>query len=304
MRVLVTGASGFVGRHALAALSASGADCIAVSRSRPDAAGDFEWRQADLLCETGLEALLAETKPDAILHAAWYVEHGRFWAAPENLDWVGATLALARAAVRAGTRRLVGVGTCFEYDWPEQGDCVEHVTPLKATSLYGITKASTRSILEEFLALSGVGFSWARLFLLYGPGEHENRLTASVARALAAGEPARCSSGAGIRDFMDVRDAGAALAALVRSEATGDVNIATGHAISVAGLARLMGELAGRPQLIEIGALPDRPGEPPRIVADVARLTDEVGFRARYTLADGLRDVLDHWAARARTGPG
>ena len=289
-RVLLTGASGFIGRHAIGALLQRGADVHAVGRSA-GAGYPCTWHQTDLLAPGTPQQLIASVRPDVVLHLAWCVEHGRFWTDPANLDWVAATLALARASAEHGARRFVGVGTCYEYDWPDAGPCVESETPLAGHTLYDRAKAACRSVLTEFLGQAGLSFAWARMFFLYGPDEAPNRLVASIARALARGEPARSSSGRAIRDFMDTRDAGAALAELALANVDGEVNIATSEPRSVREVATLLGDMAGRPDLVEIGALPDRE-EPPYIVGCSRRLRDEVGFAPQITLEQGLRDAL------------
>jgi nucleoside-diphosphate-sugar epimerase len=295
MRVLVTGASGFIGRQAVTALVASGAEVHAVARHPLPI--DCAWHAADLLDPEAARRVVAEVRPDAILHLAWCVGHGVFWTDPANSDWVAATLTLGRAAAAAGCRHFTGVGTGYEYDWPADGDCREGATALAGHTPYDIAKAQCRSALQILLADRGVGFAWARLFFLYGPHEDPRRLVSGVARALVSGEPALCSRGLAVRDFMDVRDAGAALAAVTLAAATGDINIGSGHGARIAVIASTLGDLAGRPDLIRLGALPDRADEPPRIVADVARLTSEVGFRPRIDLQSGLRDALAFWAA-------
>jgi len=292
-RVLLTGASGFIGRHAVGALVERGADVHAVSRS---AVAEYAcaWHHADLLAPGAPQQVIAAVRPDIVLHLAWCVEHGKFWNDPANLEWVAATLALARASAEHGVRRFVGIGTCFEYDWPDEGPCLESETPLAGHTLYDRAKAACRSVLEEFLGEAGLSFAWARMFFLYGPDEAPKRLVASIARALADGKPARTSSGRAIRDFMDTRDAGAALAALALAGTAGAVNIATGEAQSVRAIAALLGKLGGRPDLVEIGALPDRE-EPPYIVGSSRRLRDEVGFAPQITLEQGLADALAFW---------
>ena len=107
--------------------------------------------------------------------------------------------------------------------------------------------------------------------------------------------------GLAIRDFIDVRDAGAALSALALSHVSGPVNIGTGEGITVAELALKLGELSGRPDLVRLGALPDRAGEPPRIVADVEKLREEVGFDGFRTLESGLTDALSFWKSDGKT---
>ena len=298
MRILVTGASGFVGRWTVAALVARGAEVIAVSR-QPRAAPGAATMACDLLdAAAAARRLLSETRPDIVLHLAWTVEHGKFWTAPENLDWVGATLALMRAAQSNGVRRFVGVGTCFEYDWPRAGDCDERTTPIAPTTLYAAAKDAVRRVGAEWDALE---FAWARLFYLFGPEENENRLVASIASRLALGQPAPLSSGTAVRDFMDVRDAGAALAAIALSDAMGPVNVASGHGATIREIAEKLGRLAGRPDLIQVGRLPDRPGDPPRIVGATGRLRADIGFSPARDLDHGLRDTYDFWQSRLQS---
>lgn len=299
MRVLVTGASGFVGRWAVDALVARGAEVLAVSR-QPRPVARAETIACDLLDPAAARKLLAETRPDAILHLAWTVEHGKFWTTPENLDWAAATLGLMRAAQDAVVSRFVGTGTCFEYDWPENADCDETETPARPTTLYAVAKDSVRRIGMEW---GGLPFAWARLFYLYGPDEHPDRLVASIARRLARCERAPMSQGLAIRDFMHVADAGAALAAVALSDLTGPVNIATGEAASIRDIAGTLARAARRPDLLGVGDLPDRAGDPPRIVGAVRRLRDEVGFAPRFSLAEGLADVYAWHASRVETRP-
>lgn len=297
MRILLTGASGFVGRQALASLLETGNEVHAVSRSRPPVEGDFIWHSLDLLAPGATEAAVDAARPDCVLHLAWCVEHGKFWTDPANADWLAATLDLARCAAASGARRFVGTGTCYEYDWPADAPCNELSTPLKAHTLYDETKDACRRSLAGIAAEADMSCAWARLFFLYGPHEAPGRLVSSVARSLVRGEEALCSAGLAVRDFMDVRDAGAALTALARSSVSGPVNIASGEAITVADLVRRLARLAGRDDLLRLGALPDRPGEPPRIVADIDRLRHEVGFLPARDLDAGLRDALSFWAA-------
>ena len=305
MRVLVTGASGFIGRYTLPALTQLGYSVVASARRPGRSITGVEWIAADLLKPGEAERLAREARADALLHLAWTVEPDKFWADPANLDWIGASLRLVRAAVETGTRRVCVAGTCFEYDWPRDGDCVEGVTPLRTHTLYDACKAACHQVLQAYAAQTSLSLAWARLFHLYGPYENPARLVSSIARALVAGTPARTSRGLAIRDFMDIRDAAAALASLLASDVRGPVNVATGKGVRILELATMLGRLAGRPDLAQIGALPDRPNDPPRIVAQVSRLTQEVGVEAPRPLEQGLGEALDFWreVARSRSFP-
>jgi nucleoside-diphosphate-sugar epimerase len=278
-RVLVTGATGFVGRHALPALAGADAEVHAVARRAGTGAAGIAWHEADILDRAAMRALVDGIRPTHVLHAAWFVEHGAFWASPMNVDWVAATLDLARLAAEAGCGRFVGVGTCVEYDWSDGGPGLrreaDHVAP---THFYGVAKDATRAVLEGLGRQTGMATAWGRLFHLFGPAENPRRLVASLFEALRAGRPAELASGRPVRDFLCTVEAGRALAALCLSDVAGPVNVASGQGIAIADLARDIARLAGKPELLRLGARPDPAGEAPRMVADVSRLRDEVGF--------------------------
>jgi nucleoside-diphosphate-sugar epimerase len=297
-RIVVTGASGFVGHHAAAVLARAGHEVVALGRN-PLPLAQVRWQPCDLLAPGAAEAILRDLRPDLFLHLAWTTEHVRFWTDPANATWADRSLDLARAVIAAGATRLCMVGTCFEYAF-DGTDCDESRTALSASTPYGAAKNACRAEVAALARASGVSFAWARLFHLYGPHEHPQRLVASISRALTAGEPAPMSNGRVWRDFMDARDAGAGVAALALSQVEGPVNVATGEAVQIVTIARTLAELAGRPDLLRIGALPDREGEPERIVAKVARLRDEVGFQPARDLRTGLTEALDWWRARGR----
>jgi len=285
-RVLVTGASGFVGRMVLAPLAARGFAVHAVAR-RPAGSGAI-WHKADLLSSAEQRRLLWDIRPTLLVHAAWYVEHGRFWTAPENADWLEASAALAARFAEAGGRRFIGLGTCAEYadmapgdgvPWPEQ-------RPIAPATPYGIAKAALAA------RLAGTDHAWARLFHLFGPGEPPGRLVPSVVAALREGREACCASGRPVRDFSSTWFIGRALAALAASTVTGPVNIASGEARPIRAIVQTIARLAGRPELVRFGALPDRPGEVPYQVADTTRLRTEVGFTEPPRLEADLATLL------------
>jgi nucleoside-diphosphate-sugar epimerase len=290
--VLVTGGSGFVGRHVLSPLVAAGFDVHTLGR-RPVGVAGVRHHSGDLLDRRCRVEALAAIGPSHIVHLAWTVEHGRFWTAPENLDWVAATLDLAPLAAASGVRRFVGVGTCMEYDWSDGARVPRREDdPLGPTSIYAEAKAATFRVLRRFFAEQGVGFAWGRLFHLFGPGEPPARLVPSVVTALRAGRPAEIGSGTQVRDYMAVEAAGQALAALAASPVEGPVNIATGEAVTIGDVARAIAALIGRPDLLRIGARADPKGDVPVMVADVHRLKDEVGFDPGGRGLDALEGLL------------
>ena len=297
-RVLVTGASGFVGRRALAPLVQRGFDVHAVARGVPDATtAGVTWHAADLLDAGARRALVGSLRASHLLHLAWYAEPGAFWAARENAPWVAATIGLVDEFAAAGGSRATLAGTCAEYDWTAPQPLGEDA-PLAPATFYGTCKDATRRVTAGVAELAGVSLAWGRIFFLYGPGEDERRLVASVARALVAGERAPTSAGLQRRDFLHVDDVAGAFAAILDSSAEGAVNVASGAAVTVRSIAEQLAQQAGRRDLLDLGALPDRPGDPPEIAADVARLRDEVGFVPALGLAAGVEQTVAWWRER------
>lgn len=304
-RVLVTGAGGFVGRPLVEALRRGGAEVHAVHRPgrEPAAVPGVQVHALDLLDAAATTALVAELAPERLVHLAWYVEPGSYWSAPENLDWIAASLHLLRVFALAGGSRALITGTCAEYDWSVRGPLCEGHTPTQPHTLYGVSKDALRRVAWAFAQGQGLQLAWARLFFLYGPGEPAGRLVPALARALLAGERAPTTEGRQVRDFIHVDDVADALAALLWSSATGAVNIGTGEGVTVAEVADLIGLATGRGELIERGALAGAPGDPPRLVADVHRLREEVGFRPSIGLAEGIDATVRWWREHGRSVP-
>ncbi|MHB8234882.1 MAG: NAD-dependent epimerase/dehydratase family protein, partial [Solirubrobacteraceae bacterium] len=246
------------------------------------------------------QPLVAEIAAQRLLHLAWYTEHGRFWSADENLDWLAASVRLLRAFAQAGGRRAAIAGTCAEYDWTQlDGPCREldgaagAATAERPETLYGACKRATRLVCEAYAREADLSLAWGRVFLLYGPGEDERRLVPQVARALLAGEPAPTSDGAQLRDFMHADDVAAAFAALLDSDVQGPVNVASGEAVSIADVLTLIARSAGHPELLRLGELPRRDSEPDLLVADVRRLREEVGFTPSMALEQGISETVE-----------
>ncbi len=212
-----------------------------------------------------------------LVHLAWEAAPG-YATSPANPDWLRASLELATAFVAAGGRRIVAAGSCAELD-------LERPTP------YADCKRALHLGLRGLATIHGRELAWARLFFLYGPGEHPERLVASLAARLAAGEEALATAGRQRRDYLDVRDAGAAIAALTLSAGTGLFDVATGNAPAVADIARAIATAADRPGLLRLGALPS-PDEAALIVGDPGALRAATGWYPQIALADGLRDAV------------
>ena len=301
MRVLLTGATGFVGSQVARALLREGHEVWAVTRTGSDRSRladielDLRVVEHDLLRER--PDALAELNPELCVHAAWYVEPGRYLSSPVNVDFVAASARLAHALGTAGCRRFVGLGTCYEYD-TDLGRLAEDAAT-RPRHLYSASKLSLHLLLEQIAPLAGLEVAWARLFYLYGPHEDERRLVPSVARSLVRGERVEVTPGEQVRDFLHVADVGGAIAAIARSSTLGPINVCSGEPVTVREIVETLGRAAGRPDLIAVGARPYAPDDPMVVVGDNRRLREETGWTPTIELAAGLERTWDWWKSSA-----
>ncbi len=270
MKVLLTGASGFIGRHVLAELRRQGIDTVAVGRTRP---ADYEgaFITADLLQPEAPALVIDRARATHLIHLAWYTEHGAYWNSPLNLRWLEATVRLAEAFCAAGGEKLIAAGTCAEYDWAA-GFCREDTTPLVPATLYGTTKDATRRLLAAVCAAAGVPIAWGRVFLPYGEGEDMRRLIPSLIAVFEGRrEPFGVNAGA-YRDFLHAEDVARGFACLLRQEASGNYNIASGQPTRLADVVTRIAEALGGDARRVLDLSSARPGEPELLLGDNRKL--------------------------------
>jgi nucleoside-diphosphate-sugar epimerase len=281
MRVLLTGAAGFIGSHVARELLRQGHEVHATLRATTD-----RRRIRDI--ESELQIHLGEMdtlpiEPDVAIHLAWYAVPGKYLAAPENRHCLDAS----RRLLRKLNGRAVFAGTCFEFDTTM--GVLREDSPIRPSSLYAECKDALRREVEK-----RPNSAWVRFFYQYGPWEDERRLVPSVIRAVLRGEPARISPGEQRRDFLHVEDDATAVCAVAMSNLQGPVNIGSGTAPTVREIVTRIGDLGGRPDLIRLGEIPYYQGEPMLIVADNAKLRS-TGWAPKYDLDRGLGHAFSWW---------
>ena len=160
-----TGASGHIGRHCLEQLLIKGYEVHAVSSiPQPNKTG-VQWHQVNLLDTCEAKALIRAVKPSHLLHFAWCTEHGRYWTAEENLNWINASFALMNEFAASNGKRFVAAGTCAEYDWSNEL-CSEFTTACRPATLYGAAKYSTHLLLEAWAKQTGLSSAWGRILCM------------------------------------------------------------------------------------------------------------------------------------------
>ena len=268
--ILLTGATGFVGRQVLRELVARNFRVrVVVRKGKQEQIGqsiaiEKMIATSDIWSETA--AWWSETcrGVDIVIHIAWYAEPGKYLHSPMNRDCLEGTLRLAQGAIDAKVRRFVGIGTCFEYDLSIGRLSV--TTPLRPATPYAAAKIEAFNALSRLLPQHGVAFAWCRLFYLYGEGEDERRLVPFLRGKLQAGEAAELTSGQQIRDYLDVRDAGRMIADAALGAAQGPINICSGIPVTIRQLAEQIADEYGRRDLLRFGVRPDNPVDPPCVI--------------------------------------
>jgi len=299
MKILVTGASGYLGRYVLAALQGQGHEVHAVSTQAQVSQVGVSWEQGDLLKAGQAGRLMERVKPEALIHLAWYAKHGSFWTARENLTWADATAHLIEAFHRSDGRRLVSAGTCAEYDW-SQGYCVEDRTTTSPHTLYGKCKDATRQFTQAYCEVNGLSYAWGRVFFPYGPGESPARLLPSVLQALQQGEPVRCSHGRQFRDFLHASDVAAALVHLaVGTDVSGVFNISSGQPVRLGTVVELCASHFQRPAPIQFGAISVPADDPPMLVGSADKLA-RTDWRPQVTLEEGIASYAKLYIDKGR----
>jgi len=295
MKILLTGAAGFIGSHIARELVRQGHEVHALVRPQTDL-----WRIEDIKSSLHLiEGDLLASSPiphpssfDTCIHLAWYVEPGKYLHSPLNKDWVQASLRLAQTLKDAGCRRFIAAGTCFEYatSVPPQRES----TPTEPSTVYVQSKLE----LLDALPSVGIDFAWVRFFYQYGPYEDPRRLVPVVINLLRRGQEAKLVVGDRIRDYLHIEDVAGAVCAVAQSRLTGPVNIGSSVIVTVRDIAVKIGELLDRVDLIKLGALPDSPTEPMHLLADISKLREGTGWHPRHDLDSGLRQTIDWWKTR------
>jgi nucleoside-diphosphate-sugar epimerase len=283
MRVLLTGATGFVGRYVERELDRQGVEYFSFQRS---VLSDDRAVQIDLLNQNDLVGLLKKIRPTHLVHTAWYAEHGKYWDSDLNIQWISATKRLVEAFCAAGGQHVVITGTCAEYDW-EHGYCIEDITPTIPRSLYGISKDTTRRIIDLVVESYGVSMSWARIFYPYGPGEAPQRLIPSLFRALRGEVLPFGVNGGSYRDLLHVEDTARAILACARSRFAGCVNVCSGRPVQICDIVRTVANINGADPEVVLGISPAN-HESNRFLVGANKKLLSLGWTQEILLGQGL----------------
>lgn len=230
MKILVTGISGFIGKHVYNRLIKTKLDFHVTSRTTQPNMKNCHL--LDILNHHDTQLLMEKIKPDVLIHLAWDVTHGEFWSSAKNISYAEASINLFGSFLNHGGKKIIAAGTCAEYpaaNIPVLEDLDYH----GELSEYGKAKKTVCQFLNSCQINKAIDFTWFRIFGLFGPGEDERRFFPSVINAVRAGVRFETKNPETFFDYVYVDDLACFIVACINRAGLGNINIGTGNAIAM-----------------------------------------------------------------------
>jgi len=320
MKVLVTGGAGYIGSVCVEALCDAGHSVIVVDNLCEGHRSAVDPRArlivADLAERESTLRLVAETAPEAVVHFAAFALVGESMTDPSKYfrNNVSAAIHLADAAVASGVRKFVFSSTCATFGTPESLP-LDEASPQRPINPYGESKLMFERVLQWYERIHGLPFVVFRYFNAAGAseryGEHhriETHLIPNVLQVALGQKPhvevygTECPTpdGTCVRDFVHVADLVQAHLRALDPSAAGFFNLGLGNGVSVREVVAACRRVSGRE--IPVRELPQRPGDPPRLVASSERARRVLGWTPRFTDLEEIVSTAWKWHLRHPEG--
>ena len=237
-KIVILGATGFLGAPIVDAFSDQGWEIVAFSRAPRTNSRGQEF-QADLFDESSLKSVLELAQPDIVLTTAWDTEHGKFWTSESNIAYRDATLRFAELSFESGVGTFIGLGTMSEYG-TSPGFCNTEFSPLVATDIYSKSKIETGLGLKAIGEKYGKRTHWARIFQAFGPNEKPERFVPGLITKLRNSEKFTIRTPNYEMDWIHTADVASAIVYTLENKLNHFVDIGTGIGMSVKDLSELI----------------------------------------------------------------
>ena len=286
-KVLVTGATGLIGKELAKPLLEAGFEVYAITIDENNPDNGIHWIKGNLFDENSIKSIMEEIKPEYLLNMAWCTT-GDYLKSDINYKFLTAGINLLKYFKDNGGKRVVFAGTCFEYKFKNE--------PLKETdeldaekTAYTFCKNKLREIAQYFCKMNGISFGYGRIFYVYGKNEDKTRLTGMIIDKLSKDEEVIIKSGNLYKDYMYAKDIAEAFVSLLDSDVDGIVNICTGVAVSIKEYALTIAKKFKKENLVIFKDEPSN--QPPLIIGDNTKLS-KMGYKVKYNLENAINEIL------------
>jgi GDP-4-dehydro-6-deoxy-D-mannose reductase len=308
VKYLITGCFGFVGRYLIEAIMRAEPDAIIVGIDRVPSPGFPSLARTavfDLLDMSTLSAVIAEERPDRLVHLASLSSVGRSWHEPVTSFTNNTNIfldVLECVRLHSPRTRILSIGSSEQYGRVTAADLpLRETAPQRPLSPYAVARVAQEHLADVYVRGYGLDVVATRSFNHIGARQNPQFVISALAKQFAEvsrGRADRIKVGTTsvVRDFLDVRDVVAAYLALLARGASGEVyNICSGRGVSIADVIGMLAEIANVKPTIETDPLLVRPVENEVVIGDHSKITDAVGWRPTISLEDALRAIYDYW---------
>ena len=289
-RVLLTGATGLIGKEIIQPLINMGYEIYAITIDENNPNNGVNWIKCNLFEENSIKTVMEKVKPTHLMNFAWATT-GDYLTSEINLEFIKAGLNLLKYFNLNGGKRAVYVGTCFEYKFKDEK--LKESDSVNPQTLYAKSKNALHELAEEYCQINDISFSYGRIFYVYGQGENEKRLTAHLIKFLSENKEVIINCGSLVKDYMYTKDIAGAFAALLDSNVYGTVNICTGKGISLRDYSTYIAQKLGKTEYLTIKE--EQNNQPQYIIGDNSRLLNEVGYKIQYSFETAIEEVLKYY---------
>lgn len=296
-KILVTGATGYIGTQICSELMKNGYDIHAlVYPEISQNLNSITQYPLDLMNKGAITDFFKNNSFEKMIHLAWYVGP-KCQISPLNIEWLEASLHLIKTFWENGGKTVLVSGSMSEYDF-SYGWCSENKTPLDSLSLYGQTKAALYQILEKFCKFHDLDLKWARIFNIYGLNEKKTRLIPYVINAMINNEDVNVSHCNQIQNYLHVKDVARAIVMFLESSVSGAVNIASDEPIRLKDMIEFCKEELKYKKDVNYGAI-KASFDQPFLTGDNSILKNEIGWKQTIDIKDGLKETINWWKNHA-----
>lgn len=274
-KVILTGATGLIGKEASAFLKQEGFEVFELSS-----------KNCNLFNKNEIEKVFNEFKPQYLLNFAWCAT-GDYLTSDLNYKFVDAGMNMLESFKQNGGKHAVFAGTCFEYDFKDRP--LKEDDDLNPQTIYAKCKVELSKKAAEFCKRNEITFGWGRIFYVYGKNENEKRLTPYIINNLKNNKTVEIKCGHLIKDYIYTKDIARAFVKLLTSKVEGPVNICTGQGISLEDYGQAIAKKLNKTEYLKVKN--EDTIQPGIIIGDISKLK-ELGFVPEYTLDTAFDEIL------------